>query len=142
MIDDKSHKLAVIVHHNNEVTVKDERGYPNLCRDCRYSGWLTGYERARWKDPPTCLLYSGGADTIDGDRVIFDTVGVNGHFASDDRRQHERWEREWRKHYPVCWHKNSHGECEDFVKAKALPWFGNFWRKLFGREWRTRRMRL
>jgi hypothetical protein len=65
----ESNKLAITAHHNNEITVRDERGYPSLCRDCRYSGWLTAYERHESTGPATCLLYSGGADVTDGDRV-------------------------------------------------------------------------
>lgn len=140
----ESHKLAVVVHHNNEVTVKDERGYPHVCRDCRYSGWLTGYEDRHWPEPPTCLHASGGADPIDGDRVIFGGVGVRPGLYQQprNRRDHQDCEKDWRERYPSCWKKNQHGDCEDYVKAKPLPWWGNLWRKLLGREWRTRRMRL
>lgn len=65
-------KLSVIVHENNEITVKEGRGYPHLCRDCRFSGWLTAQERKESRYPVTCLFTSGGADTEDGDRIIFD----------------------------------------------------------------------
>lgn len=37
-------KLAIIVHENDEVTVKDERGVPVVCKDCRFAGWLTEHE--------------------------------------------------------------------------------------------------
>lgn len=142
MAENDSHQLAVTVHHNNEITVRDERGYPNLCRDCRYSGWLTQYERQNSPEPLTCLLRSGGADTLDGDRVIHDAVRQKFEDYGRGKTDHANTERRWRKHYPTCWSKNSDGNCEDYVKAKPLPWLGNFWRKLFSREWRTRKMRL
>lgn len=143
----ESNKLAVTVHHNNEVTVRDERGYPNLCRDCRYSGWLTEWEWVKFPHPQTCLRYSGGADTIDGDRVIFDNVTglhTNPYSNTTSRRQkeHNDCARQQRNTYPRCAKKNPDGNCEDFVQAKTLPWWGNLWRKLLRREWRARRMRL
>ncbi len=145
MIDDDSHKLAVLVHHNNEVTVFDERGLPRVCRDCRFSGWLTAYERDKNPYPQTCLLYSGGADTNDGDRVIYDNVTGWYEAWGETRRSsdaHNECAKQTRERYPRCTDKNPDGKCSDYVKAKPLPWMGNFWRKLFGREWRTRSMRL
>jgi len=139
-MSDESNELAVTVHHNNEVTVKDERGYPNVCRDCRHSGWLTEYERQHSGEPITCLLYSGGADPMEGDRVIFDHIRKTGYASG--RSRHNEAVKHWRGSFPACWSKNQDGKCADFVRAKPLPWIGNFWRKLFGREWRTRRMRL
>lgn len=144
MSDASSNKIAVLVHHNNEVTVLDERGLPRLCRDCRHSGWLTEWERHTYTHPKTCLLYSGGADTLDGDRVIFDNVtGLYRYRGETSRRSadHDRCAQANRKNYPLCGEKNPDGKCEDYIRAKSLAWWGNFWRKLFGREWRTRRMR-
>ena len=135
----ESNKLAIILHHNDEVTVRDERGYPLLCKDCRYSGWLTQHERQISNTPFTCLLYSGGADVSDGDRVIFDNA--KGDYGRGEREHREK-AYQWREKYPKCLDKNPTGNCKDFVKAKPLPWLGNFWRKLFKREWRSRKMRL
>ena len=138
----ESNKLAIILHHNDEVTVRDERGYPLLCRDCRYSGWLTQYERQQNKTPHTCLLYSGGADIADGDRVVFDDIRKGWDDYGLGKRKHDDQARQSRNRYPKCLSKNPDGNCKDFVKAKPLPWLGNFWRKLFKREWRSRKMRL
>lgn len=138
----ESNKLAVIVHHNGEVTVRDERGYPLLCQDCRYSGWLTEYERHIRTTPATCLRYSGGADVSDGDRVLFDEVKYDDQQSWKSEQRHNAKADYWRARFPRCIDKNPTGNCEDFVRAKPLPWWGNFWKKLFRREWRTRKMRL
>lgn len=131
-------KLTVIAHPNNEVTVLDERGLPVLCLDCRYSGWLTGYEHKEHSYPRTCLLYSGGADVRDGDRVIFDDHGVGHGYDSANRREHEEIAKDWRKPYPLCEAKNAEGKCQEFVRARTLPW----WRlRRWIRPWRTRKMR-
>jgi hypothetical protein len=70
---------------------------------------------------------------VDGDRIL----------DSLDTSQYG-WEPhgEFGKRYPFCKTKNPEGKCPDYVKAKPLPWWGNFWRKLFGREWRSKKMRL
>ena len=144
MSDEPSNKLAVLVHHNNEVTILDERGLPRLCRDCRFSGWLTVWERDKNTFPRTCLLFSGGADTQDGDRVIYDNVTGWYDYYGDKRRKidaHNECARQTRGRYPLCDKKNPDGKCSDYVKAKPLPWWGNIWKKLRGREWRTRKMR-
>ena len=128
-----ANKLAVLVHHNNEVTILDERGHPRVCAECRFSGWRNNYSRREGPDSMRCLHYSGGADPVDGDRIL----------DSLDSSQY-RWEPhgEFGKRYPYCKTKNLEGKCPDYVKAKPLPWWGNFLRKLFGREWKTRKMRL
>lgn len=125
-------QLSVTVHENDEVTVRDGRSVTLLCRDCRFSGWLTEYERERHKHPWTCLRHSGGGDPIDGDRIWSNVE----HYWDQDKE-----ERKWRSRYPFCSVKNHDGACEDYVKAKPLRWWGNFWLKLFRREWRTRRIR-
>lgn len=113
-------KLAVIVHENNEITVKDGRGLPHVCLDCRHSGWLTKYEYGEYKLPRTCLLYSGGADPADGDRIILDTT--------KDSYWHDDAAKKWRKKYPLCSHKNQDGQCEDFCRAKPMLWHQRwFW---------------
>lgn len=128
----ESHKLSVIVHENDEVTVRDGRGVTLLCRDCRFSGWLSEWERGRYTHPRTCLRHSGGADMTDGDRVWLNIR---------DSWNHDRIAPTWRGNYPFCHRKNHDGNCEDYVKAQPLRWWGNFWLKLLRREWRTRRMR-
>lgn len=131
----ESNKLAILLHHNGEVTVRDERGYPAVCRDCRFSGWRNhgGYRSHR--EPTRCLHYSGGADPVDGDRMM-------------ERLQAGYYDSEWKadgehgKLYPRCKDKNPDGKCEDFVKAKPLPWTARtLWYKVTGREWRWPRMR-
>lgn len=138
---DESNKLAVTVHGNNEITIRDERGEPHLCRDCRFSGWLTGYEWKEYSFPVSCLHHSGGADAVEGDRVIFDDVKRRGGWDFDYIAAHNRVCGKWRATYPRCDDKNGDGKCADYVKAKPLPWFGNFWKKILGREWRTKGMR-
>ncbi len=129
----ESNNLAIIVHHNNEVTVRDERGYPAVCRDCRFSGWKDKDSYSNHAEPPRCLHHSGGADPVDGDRMM------------------ERFKGSWDwdpdgagdKLYPRCKNKNPDGKCEDFVRAKPLPWsLRTLWYKVTGREWRWPRMRL
>lgn len=132
-----SHKLSVIVHENDEVTVRDERGVPVVCRDCRHSGWLTEHEFRENEQPTTCLHHSGGADPLDGDRVIFDDA--------ISHWQHRQMSDDWRKRYPLCFRKNHDGQCGDFVRAKpALK--VSWWRRLLGgkrlRDAIRRRMRL
>lgn len=137
-----SNALAVIVHHNNEVTIHDERGYPAVCRDCRFAGWRSAASYQRDSEPPRCLYHSGGADPVDGDRVM---ERLCYSYDSDDNKA---WSPNGRfgKLYPLCKDKNPDGKCKDFVRAKPLtwtpPWRLDFWRKLLGRDWRTRRMRL
>lgn len=109
-------KLAVIVHENNEVTVRDARGLPHVCADCRYSGWLSKYEYDSWDDPQTCLLHSGGADPVDGDRIIKD-------WMTYDWQHQDLVKNDWRKLYPLCRKKNQDGSCEDFCPVKPLPWY-------------------
>lgn len=105
-------KLAVIVHENDEVTLKDERGLPFVCRDCRFSGWLTEHEFKEYPLPRTCLHYSGGADPREGDRIILDDVASS--YA------HDRVEPQWRTRYPLCSTKNADGNCTEFVRARPL----------------------
>lgn len=128
----ESNKLAIILHHNNEITVRDERGYPAVCRDCRFSGWRSKSSYRKYSEPSRCLHHSGGADPVDGDRIM---NRFDGYYDWDTGGQGD-------KLYPLCKNKNPAGKCDDFVRAKPLPWRGNFWRKLLGREWRSRRMRL
>jgi len=129
----ESNKLSVIVHHNDEVTVRDERGYPAVCRDCRFSGWKDAGSYRSHSEPPRCLHHSGGADPVDGDRIM---ERLDGYYEWDEGRGSSD------RLYPRCKNKNPAGKCKDFVRAKPLRWRGNFWLKLFRREWRTRRMRL
>ncbi len=116
-----------------------------LSLDCRYSGWLTGYERSNSKGPATCLHFSGGADVSDGDRVVFDDVKyhiLGEGYRTSGEKAHDKKADQSRGRYPLCIDKNPAGECKDFVRAMPLSWLGNFWLKLFRREWRTRKMRL
>lgn len=115
-------KLAIIVHGNDEVTVRDERGVPVVCKDCRFAGWLTRYEFREYRLPRTCLHFSGGADPATGDRVVWDDVNV--------QYMHTICEVKARKEYPLCGIRNERGDCNDFVPAKPVPW----WRRLFGRR--------
>lgn len=148
-------KLAIIVHQNDEVTIRDERGVPCLCRDCRFSGWLTEWEFQNNQVPPTCLLHSGGADVLDGDRVIFDDVteyegptlwnrktGNDEHFT---RCHLFIIEKGWQKKFPSCFLKNHDGRCKDFVRAQP-PEPVSFWRRWLGgaklRDILRRKMRL
>lgn len=135
----ESHKLAVIVHHNDEVTVLDERGYPAVCCDCRFSGWRNEESYCNHKYPPRCLFYSGGADSVDGDRIM---EGLRNKSSSYyDSRNWNGGEHDAK--YPLCANKNPEGNCPDYVKAKPLPWsLSTFMLKLLHREWRTRQMRL
>lgn len=151
MSDDS--KLAIIVHQNDEVTLRDERGVPVLCRDCRFAGWLSEWEFQTEKDPATCLLYSGGADVLDGDRVIFDKVkkynvgeiydhSAKGYIPRDGGHDY-LLHRGWRKKYPLCFEKNQDGQCKDFVRAVPLatvwwkPWtWGSQWRDRLRRKMR------
>ena len=136
--ESENNALAVTVHHNNEVTVKDERGYPNVCRECRFSGWRDNDNYKSSSEPNRCLLYSGGADPVDGDRIM------HGLKVRGVQRDNRNWEPggEYGDLYPRCTAKNPDGKCTDFVRAKPIPWLGNFWLKLFSRDWRTRKMRL
>lgn len=127
--DRESNKLAVIVHHNNEITVRDERGYPTVCRDCRFSGWRDQESYRNHPEPPRCLHHSGGADPVDGDRMM-------------ERLANWGWQDGPDKLYPHCKDKNPDGKCKDFVRAKPLPWnLRTVWYKLTGREWRYPKMR-
>jgi len=133
-LSDENNKIAVTVHHNNEVTVRDERGYPAVCRECRFSGWRNNYNYRNRPEPNRCLHHSGGADPVDGDRILerFDEGTSDSDWYPNGK---------YGKLYPLCQDKNPDGKCENFVKAKPLSLIGNFWRKLFGREWRTKKMR-
>ena len=159
-----SNKLAVTVHGNDEVTVRDERGVPDVCKNCRFAGWLTEYEFRMSKStdylPVTCLHYSGGADPHDGDRVIFDDVT---RWGNTDRQYvfvgPSHWDKEWknipisghllkvsenRERYPECSEKNHDGKCGDFVPAKPEPERGGwqkFWESKGERLVRIRKMR-
>jgi len=93
-------QLSVIVHENDEVTVRDERSVALLCRDCWFSGWLTEWERGTNLYPYTCLHHSGGADVVDGDRIWTD---------DDSYWEHDRAVRKWRSTYPCCHRKNHDG---------------------------------
>jgi hypothetical protein len=132
-------KLAVIVHENDEVTVKDERGVPVVCKDCRYAGWLTEWEFREFEFPRTCLHYSGGADPREGDRVILDEV--------KNRSEHEYFcdeRRGWRARYPMCSVKNANGNCSDFVRAHPIlvTWWGGLRMWLSPKLRQTMRRRL
>jgi hypothetical protein len=134
-----SHSLAVIVHENNEVTVKDGRGLPHLCRDCRHSGWLTKWHYQTINHPSHCLFYSGGADVEDGDRIIFNRPRVRDPFSDWKRDDALRdLKRKYGERYPRAGEKNKDGKCEDYVPAKKLPWWS--WRRWI-RPWRVRMMR-
>jgi len=141
----RSDKLAIIVHGNDEVTVRDERKHPVVCVDCRFAGWLTEYEFRRNDLPFTCLLYSGGADPLDGDRVVFDHVEDRGWRPGDPYKRdgytykrktwygHELTARDHRTNYPRCFDKNPKGECPDFVRAQQPTEEPRWW------QWRKRR---
>lgn len=115
-------KLSVIVHANDEVTLRDERGVPVICKDCRFAGWLTEYEFQENTLPRTCLHYSGGANPEGGDRVRFGRV--------TEAWKHTDIMINWREHYPLGEVKNAQGDCNDFVRAKPVSW----WRRIFGRR--------
>lgn len=105
-------KLAVIVHENDEVTLKDERGLPFVCKDCRFAGWLTEHEFKEHPAPCTCLHFSGGANPREGVRVILlDVTSDYGHYRVLPL---------WRARYPLCSDKNADGNCSDFVRARPL----------------------
>jgi hypothetical protein len=105
-------KLSITVHENDEITLKDERGLPVVCKDCRFAGWLTEWEFNEDEVPWTCLYFSGGADPRDGDRVLVDTAAQwSDHYRSEGRL---------RKRYPLCSTKNANGDCTDFVRARPL----------------------
>lgn len=120
-------KLSVIVHENDEVTIKDERGLPVLCQDCRFAGWLSKWEFNRYRHTRTCLYYSGGSSPILPVRIRF--FGTDFDFDTT----HERWSEQWRKDFPMCAKKNHNGNCKDFIRAKPQSW----WTRVFHR----RRMR-
>lgn len=131
----ESNKIAIIVHHNDEITVRDERGYPAVCRDCRFAGWRNQAGYDHYSAPTRCLHHSGGADPIDGDRIL----------GSLDTGYPSDWRPEGKlgKKFPTCVDKNPDGKCEDFVPAKPLPWnLRTFWYKIRGQEWRWPQMRL
>jgi hypothetical protein len=131
----KSDQLAVIVHENNEVTVRDGRGETLSCKDCRFSGWLTKAEYSKNKFPTHCLHFSGGADPTDKDRIIHDDVSRWSKWdsLSDSLREREQ------KKYPKCIVKNAKGNCEDYVKAKEISAFNPL--RWIGRTFRTLKMR-
>jgi hypothetical protein len=130
----QKNKLAVIVHENDEVTIKDGRGRTLSCKDCRFSGWLTKTEYRQNKFPTHCLYFSGGANPIDKDRVIRDDINYWSHKSlfKDDRLRLE-------KKYPKCHKKNADGKCEDYVKAKPLSMLNPL--RWLGRSFRTLKMR-
>lgn len=159
-----SDKVAVTVHGNDEVTVKDERGVPDVCKNCRFAGWLTEYEFKKamrsHQLPVSCLHYSGGADPHDGDRVVFDTVKQRGQTRSRQVRdpkdpynlvwaevgisEHLKKEWDYRDRYPKCSEKNHDGKCGDFVPAKPEPEMSRwqkFWESKGERLVRIRKMR-
>ena len=103
-------KLKVVYHEDHEVVVTEMRGQPNICKDCRFAGWLTEKEFQDHKLPITCLHFSGGADPRDGDRVILGQV--------TSLWQHEQKEEDYRDTYPRCMSRNKDGACEYFLAAK------------------------
>ena len=137
----ESNKLSIILHHNNEITVRDERGYPAVCLDCRFSGWRNAGSYRSDSEPRRCLHHSGGADPVDGDRIL-NRLKDGGSYVGNNWTDHWDPRGEYGRAYPLCKNKNPAGKCDDFVRAKTLPWRGNFWRKLLGREWRSKKMRL
>ncbi len=143
MTDEANTAIKVILHENNEITVDEGRGYPVMCKDCRFSGWLYEQEYKNGGVPTTCLLYSGGADAMDGDRVIhsLDRGQYRNTYSGgqDYKREKESIESKWREKFPLCWHKNQHGKCTDYAKAKPISkWNPLRW---FGISYRTRKMR-
>lgn len=128
-MSDSNTQLQVIVHGNHEITIKDERGLPRTCVDCRFSGWLTQHEFDEHESPWTCLLHSGGADPQDGDRILNDHI--------DNEWNHNDAAKKCRKRYPLCFKKNHDGKCEDFVRARPMPWYARF----FYRDYFRRQMR-
>ena len=116
-------KLKVVYHEDHEVVVTEVRGHPNLCKDCRFSGWLTNIEFRNHVIPVTCLLFSGGADPRDGDRVIYDNI--------DNSWDHDRKDERWRHRYPYCSTRNADGACESFLASRPKT----FWQKLW--DWRA-----
>jgi len=145
----RSDQLAVIVHRNGEVTEIDERGTPVLCKDCRFAGWLTEWSFQNEDPPPHCLHFSGGADTLEGDRVILDNV----------KKHHGKWEyvhklrdhawvgghmeamKNWEKRYPLCRNKNRDGNCPDFVRAKPGPKL-SWWKRMSKRRREAQRRKM
>lgn len=130
----KNEKLPVIVHENNEVTVRDGRNLTVSCKDCRFSGWLTKYDYEKHRCPTHCLYYSGGADPVDKDRIMLDKI--ESYFPNRSERE-SIFEKE--KVYPKCDEKNENGNCELYVKAKPI----SIWNPLrwIGRSYRTLKMR-
>lgn len=139
MSDDPNTAIKVIAHENGEITVQDGRGYPSICKDCRFSGWLYEGQYEGGGVPTNCLFHSGGADTEDGDRIIFSLR--QGDYYSKLAYKDARLELEekWESKFPFCRHKNQNGRCPDFVPAKRLSIFNPL--RWFGLEYRTRKMR-
>lgn len=124
MSDEQRTHLQIVVHDNGEVTTRDERGMPVLCKDCRFSGWLREYDFQKEAPMPThCLHHSGGADPTTGLRIMFphEILAASVHES-------------WSKCYPMTFRKNGDGRCKDFVPAKKLPW----WKRLFRSRRRIR----
>jgi len=124
-------KLKVVYHEGQEAVVTEMRGQPNICKDCRFSGWLTQHEFREHVVPVTCLLFSGGADPRDGDRVMFDLVTWSG--------DHKDWARAHREQYPKCRTRNKDGACESFLEAKKLPWWQRLKNAFYGEPHKVRR---
>lgn len=111
-------KLSVIVHENDEVTVKDERGLPVLCSDCRFAGWLSKDEFNEYRRPITCLYTSGGSHPV---------LPVRIRVLKD---LYEWQVNTWRNAFPFCTAKNHDGNCKDFIRAKPQSW----WTRVFRRK--------
>lgn len=120
--NDERPRLRVVVHDDGEAVVSDERGAPVLCKDCRFSGWFrmidfTSSQKLIAKQeilPTHCLYHSGGANPVDGRRVIFPEITTN-------------WEVQphpsWTKVYPACTRANETGLCTKFVQATKPRWW-------------------
>ena len=113
-------KLKVVYHEDHSTDVLHTRGEPVVCKDCRFAGWLTEYEYEHNKLPVTCLLYSGGADPQDGDRVKLDSFKKHHDYVYNAKLKELRG---WRELYPFCSERNQDGQCSDYMRAKKLSWF-------------------
>ena len=119
-------KLKVVYHEDHSTDVLHSRGAPVICRDCRHAGWLTHHEFAKHRIPFTCLLYSGGADPQDGDRVKLDWAdAARGDLHYQDQACFDKW----RELYPKCESKNQDGQCEDFIRALKQSWWTRTFRR-------------
>jgi hypothetical protein len=119
-------KLKVVYHEDHSTDVLHARGEPVVCKDCRFSGWLTLHDFRENKVPTHCLLYSGGADPHDGNRVILDDVEKDRYYYSGQRLLTIR---SYDAGYPKCMARNQSGQCKDFLRAKKQSLFERIFRR-------------